>query len=155
MKAARQSRHNHKDDRLIQNLSRGTLGEDHEDRPSVVFSRKALLSHETTEFICGACMKGGFCMKCMEVALEPEVTFQSKANQSSTVVAAGDSLVTSSIDEDKGRNVGMANSINNVKYDPGEASHRKSFRELFFRCLTCKRLAHCVSQPTMASYCIF
>ncbi|KAI6104072.1 SNF2 family DNA-dependent ATPase [Pisolithus croceorrhizus] len=35
-------------------------------------ARRQLRIYQTTEFICGACMKGGICMGCGEVALEPQ-----------------------------------------------------------------------------------
>ncbi|KAG6890732.1 hypothetical protein C0992_013115 [Termitomyces sp. T32_za158] len=40
--------------------------------------RSGLDPHQTTEFICGACMKGGLCMVCMEVALETDAVQNEK-----------------------------------------------------------------------------
>jgi len=80
-------------------------------------SRRAELDpHETTEFICTACMKGGSCIGCGEVALEPDPRLRSQDNKS----AGGD--------------VAME-----------EAQPRPELeipKELFFRCITCKRLSH-------------
>jgi len=80
-----------------------------------------LEAYESTEFICGTCMKGGICMGCMEVALEPDAILQG-----------------------------------NGTHQPGsdsskELSRHKSSRELLFRCLTCKRLAHYRCLPNPAS----
>ena len=80
-------------------------------------SRRAELgSYETTEFICTACMKGGSCIGCGEVALEPDPRLRSQDNKN--------------VDED----VAME-----------ETQPRQELRnpqELLFRCITCKRLSH-------------
>ena len=44
-------------------------------RPS---RRAELSSYETTEFICIACMKGGSCIGCGEVALKPDPRLKSR-----------------------------------------------------------------------------
>jgi len=80
-------------------------------------SRRAeLSSYETTEFICIACMKGGSCIGCGEVALEPDPRLKSRDNKNA--------------DED----VTMEET-----QPPQELGIPK---ELFFRCITCKRLSH-------------
>ncbi|EGO30851.1 hypothetical protein SERLADRAFT_444458 [Serpula lacrymans var. lacrymans S7.9] len=63
--------------------------------------RTGLSAYEITEFICGSCMKGGICMGCLEVALEPDVSVQ-----------------------------------------PENDLDQKLAHELFYRCFSCKRLAH-------------
>src|SRR5579872_5844968 len=72
-------------------------------------------SQETTEFICSACSKGGSCIGCGEVALEPDPRLGSQGNEN-------------------GGDVTMK-----------EAQRRQEFdisKELLFRCITCKRLSH-------------
>lgn len=78
--------------------------------------RTELGPHETTEFICIACMKGGSCIGCGEVALKPDPRLRSQDNKKT--------------DED----VTMEEAQH-----PQEAGIPK---ELFFRCITCKRLSH-------------
>ncbi|KAL0580814.1 hypothetical protein V5O48_001190 [Marasmius crinis-equi] len=76
--------------------------------------RQTLDVNQTTEFICGSCMKGGMCMGCMETALE--------ANPSAP------ERKTTLLPEDTAEHDVDANA---------QDSH-----QLLFRCLTCKRLAH-------------
>lgn len=46
--------------------------------------RDGLDAYQTTEFICSACMKGGVCMNCLDVVLEPEAQPQLKSDQNKT-----------------------------------------------------------------------
>lgn len=80
-------------------------------------SRRAeLSSYETTEFICIACMKGGSCIGCGEVALEPDSRLKSRDNKNA--------------DED-------------VTMEETQLRQELEIpKELFFRCITCKRLSH-------------
>ena len=80
-------------------------------------SRRAeLSSYETTEFICVACMKGGSCIGCGEVALEPDSRLKSRDNKNA--------------DED-------------VTMEETQLRQELEIpKELFFRCITCKRLSH-------------
>ncbi|SJL05568.1 uncharacterized protein ARMOST_08931 [Armillaria ostoyae] len=83
--------------------------------------RPGLGVSETTEFICGSCMKGGICMTCMEVAIEPDPSRLQKlqgANITDSAPKGPDSMDTKDVKE-----VDVA-------------------REIRFRCFTCKRLAH-------------
>jgi chromodomain-helicase-DNA-binding protein 4 len=78
--------------------------------------REGLDPYETTEFICNACMKGGSCIGCGEVALEPDPRLKSQDSKN--------------VDGD----VAME-----------ETQPRQELeipKELFFRCITCKRLSH-------------
>jgi chromodomain-helicase-DNA-binding protein 4 len=78
--------------------------------------RVGLGSDETTEFICAACLKGGSCIGCGEVALEPDPRLKSQDDEN----ADGDVIMK-------------------------ETQPRQELeipRELFFRCITCKRLSH-------------
>ncbi|KAG7450689.1 uncharacterized protein BT62DRAFT_985010 [Guyanagaster necrorhizus] len=80
--------------------------------------RPGLDISETTEFICGSCMKGGICMTCMEAAVEPDP---------SRVQKPQDASIT-----------------NPVPTDPDNTNTKENdvARELRFRCFTCKRLSH-------------
>ena len=79
-------------------------------------SRRAELgSYETTEFICIHCMKGGSCIGCGEVALEPDPRLK---------------LHNKNRDED-------------VTMEETQLRQELEIpKELFFRCITCKRLSH-------------
>ena len=80
-------------------------------------SRRAeLSSHETTEFICAACMKGGSCIGCGEVALKPDPRLRSQ----------------------KGENVDGDVAMEETQ----PLQELGTPKELFFRCITCKRLSH-------------
>jgi chromodomain-helicase-DNA-binding protein 4 len=109
--------------------------------------RMTLLASETTEFICAACMKGAACMGCKEVALEPDAIIQSKTaagKESSGTIAEQSS------GQNKNQDIEMTDGIFQPASDSSkELAVRKSLRELFFRCVTCKRLAHyrCLPHP--------
>ena len=80
-------------------------------------SRRAELdSHETTEFICTACMRGGSCIGCGDVVLEPDPRLRSQDKKKA--------------DEDV------------TMEETGPRPELGIPRELFFRCITCKRLSH-------------
>ncbi|KAF9020320.1 hypothetical protein BDZ89DRAFT_1072318 [Hymenopellis radicata] len=78
--------------------------------------RPGLDMNETTEFICGSCMKGGICMSCKEVALQPEL---SRKDLKALGEEAGNEPSTSTASPTK---------------EPSS--------ELLFRCFTCKRVSH-------------
>ena len=80
-------------------------------------SRRAELgSHETTEFICPACLKGGPCIGCGEVALEPDPRLRSQGSNNPD----GDPTTK----------------------EPQPRQELDIPKELLFRCITCKRLSH-------------
>ncbi|KAJ7102108.1 SNF2 family DNA-dependent ATPase [Mycena belliarum] len=85
--------------------------------------RPGLDAHQTTDFVCGACIKGGICMGCMETALDPDSVNSAKPSAD----APGSST---------GKDIEMADAMttSDLKYDASIA--------LLFRCLLCKRLAH-------------
>ncbi|KAF7306761.1 SNF2 family DNA-dependent ATPase [Mycena indigotica] len=83
--------------------------------------RAGLDPEQFTEFICGACLKGGICMGCKETALEPELRSSGEASSSGDV-----EMKTA------------------LKYNWPTA--------LFFRCLTCKRMAHYEHLPIPSEY---
>ncbi|THV06013.1 hypothetical protein K435DRAFT_744240 [Dendrothele bispora CBS 962.96] len=82
--------------------------------------RPTLECDQTTEFICGSCLKGGICMGCMEIALDPNSVNAPAPQKSNTDGPAA-------TDEDGEKEVSL---------DPKQPS------QLLFRCLTCKRLGH-------------
>ncbi|OBZ79352.1 Chromatin remodeling factor mit1 [Grifola frondosa] len=96
--------------------------------------RPGLEAYQTTEFICGSCMKGGICMGCKEVAIKPDESTKPSAEPKASVPPA---------------DVAMADETSTVPplapvvhEDEVEPSH-----ELLFRCLVCKRLAHYAHLP--------
>ncbi|KAF5323433.1 hypothetical protein D9611_005738 [Ephemerocybe angulata] len=102
----------------ILKAARAKEREDHESRgndPADLKRRKFLEAEETTEFICASCTKGGVCMGCMD-EISPATDLQKPLD------ADGD--------------VEMGEPSNTAQADLMMA------RELHFRCLTCKRLAH-------------
>ncbi|KAF9479710.1 hypothetical protein BDN70DRAFT_878461 [Pholiota conissans] len=83
--------------------------------------RSGLSINQITEFICGACSRGGICMGCMETALMPDLS------------------------RTKGVELQKTDSEDIIMKDGTSASSepvRSLARELLFRCFTCKRLAH-------------
>lgn len=78
--------------------------------------REELGSQETTEFICAACLKGGSCIGCGEIALQPDPRFKPQDNEK----AVGD----------------IAMKETQPREEPDIP------KELLFRCITCKRLSH-------------
>ncbi|KAJ6604478.1 SNF2 family DNA-dependent ATPase [Mycena vulgaris] len=92
--------------------------------------RPGLDAQQTTDFVCGACIKGGVCMGCMETALEPDAASSAKLPTNS--VASGTREDVEMADATK------ASSL--LKYDATTA--------LLFRCLLCKRLAHYEHLPS-------
>jgi hypothetical protein len=57
--------------------------------------RPGLESHQTTEFICSMCSKGGVCLGCGDVALEPESLGPQKSEEE---ISCSDSVIV--IDRD-------------------------------------------------------
>lgn len=86
--------------------------------------RPGLDAYQTTEFICNYCIKGGICMGCEEVALKPDAPPQPVADKDGDI------------------------EMSDAKEPPAQESSKNSIvRELLFRCLTCKRLAHYAHLP--------
>jgi chromodomain-helicase-DNA-binding protein 4 len=94
--------------------------------------RPGLESHQTTEFICSMCTRGGICLGCKNVALEPESldTRMVDEHLSPPGPAVLDGMVTFS-----GQNP-------STRSQPAVPS-----KELLFRCRLCKRLAHYAHLP--------
>ncbi|KAH9049552.1 SNF2 family N-terminal domain-containing protein [Lactarius hengduanensis] len=91
--------------------------------------RPGLESHQTTEFICSMCMKGGICMGCKNVALEPELLDTRKVDERLSLPGPAVLEGTS------GQNTATGS-------QPAVPS-----KELLFRCRLCKRLAHYAHLP--------
>ncbi|KAF4623265.1 hypothetical protein D9613_002145 [Agrocybe pediades] len=89
--------------------------------------RSALDIEQTTEFICGACTKGGICMGCQEVALAPDLSRSKPDNM---------------LQGRDAQDIVMADETNLQ-----ESVVHSLARELLFRCFTCKRLAHYAHLP--------
>jgi chromodomain-helicase-DNA-binding protein 4 len=116
----------------------------HKDEPK---KRPGLQFNQTTEFICGSCMKGGSCMHCMEVALEPDACLLTKASARLTPPRSDLERVTNAPGGTKDGDVTMMDgtidpvpTISTAAADTDPVSGTPY--ELLFRCLTCRRLAH-------------
>ncbi|KAF8213246.1 SNF2 family N-terminal domain-containing protein [Mycena galopus ATCC 62051] len=104
--------------------------------PNEPGKRPGLDPQQTTDFICGACTKGGVCMGCMETALEPDAA----ATSTKFSVEAADTGSAA----DKDVEMADATKSSNLKYD--------STMALLFRCLLCKRLGHYEHMPTPSDF---
>ncbi|KAF8634457.1 hypothetical protein AX15_000900 [Amanita polypyramis BW_CC] len=74
--------------------------------------RSSLDVRESTDFICGACTKGGICMGCMDVVAEPHTVS------------------------------GVGATDNNGDIEMIDINTEEPRRELLFRCFTCRRPSH-------------
>lgn len=90
--------------------------------------RNELHINQTTEFICGLCMKGGICMGCLEVALEPDPSLANKPPPRSPLEPAQSDVP----------DVEMADNTPPIGYDTSS----QPSQQLLFRCFSCRRLAH-------------
>ncbi|KAF8499266.1 hypothetical protein F5888DRAFT_160250 [Russula emetica] len=100
--------------------------------------RPGLESHQTTEFICSMCLKGGVCMGCKNVALEPESLGTQKSEDKvprsgSVTVTGGEPALPNGTDTLSKQSPSIGGQCNNLAMPP---------KELLFRCRLCKRLAH-------------
>ena len=107
--------------------------------------RPGLESHQTTEFICSMCSKGGICMGCKSVALEPESlgpqTSEGQIPRSGSVtVTGGDPAVPKgTTDAFSEQSPAIEGQCDNLAIPS---------KELLFRCKLCKRLAHYAHLPS-------
>ncbi|KAF8497997.1 hypothetical protein JB92DRAFT_2985471 [Gautieria morchelliformis] len=136
--------------------------------------RETLEAYDTTEFICGACMKDGICMYCHQVAVTAEPPPQKKpgdeqkeqeqkklSTQGTPHVSAKEVPVTDMqsrttpptivVDLEQG-SAGSSSSSPFIDPTPHESRsnsilHSGDALELLFRCKTCKRLAHYAHLP--------
>ncbi|KAJ6574934.1 hypothetical protein B0H19DRAFT_1371843 [Mycena capillaripes] len=95
--------------------------------------RPGLDPQQTTDFICGACTKGGVCMGCMETAIEPEDVPSTKPSADAGTAIGKDVEMTD-----------VAKPSSALKYDSATA--------LLFRCFLCKRLAHYEHMPLPSDF---
>lgn len=105
--------------------------------------RPGLESYQTTEFICPMCSKGGICMGCKNVALEPESLDTQKSE---------DQVLHLGSVTDTGRDPAVPKETDALsEQSPPIGVQRKDFaipsKELLFRCRRCKRLAHYAHLP--------
>ncbi|KAI0271427.1 hypothetical protein BC834DRAFT_441990 [Gloeopeniophorella convolvens] len=123
---------------------------DKDNNPWIIPKRPGLESHQTTEFVCSMCSKGGICMGCKEVAIDPEFSAVAKGEghadhaapiSGPSAVAGTDQagLEKAQLTQDQS----LANG-NQGTYAPVAS------KELLFRCRLCKRLAHYAHLPTPA-----
>ncbi|KAI0654200.1 SNF2 family N-terminal domain-containing protein [Cubamyces menziesii] len=102
--------------------------------------RGGLDAYQTTEFICGSCMKGGVCMGCKAVALSPD-QFGQRAQSTTPLEPASHTTVPITPP------VEASTSNADQHDDENDEPH-----ELLFRCFTCKRLAHYAHLPIPDGY---
>ncbi|PFH54826.1 hypothetical protein AMATHDRAFT_134744 [Amanita thiersii Skay4041] len=95
---------------------------------SKVDKRSGLGVHETVDFVCRACQKGGVCMGCMAIVPEPQDTL----HLTSESLPSSPSMQNQSLQNvDTPNNLVQRYNMNHVSSKP-----------LLFRCLQCKRPAH-------------
>ncbi|KAF5384826.1 hypothetical protein D9615_001372 [Tricholomella constricta] len=99
--------------------------------------RPGLDASQTTEFLCNACIKGGFCMGCMEVALEPDAVSKLQRDKIPTEVQNEDLTMVDGIEE--------------ALTTPSKPAEEEQ-KQLVFRCFTCKRIAHYHHLPLPPDY---
>lgn len=112
--------------------SNGSKSKDHDLPMQLPPKRSGLESYQTTEFICSMCSKGGICMGCKNVALEPESLDTRKVDEHLSL--PGPALLEGT-DSFSGQNAATGS-------QPAVPS-----KELLFRCRPCKRLAHYAHLP--------
>ncbi|KAH7930550.1 hypothetical protein BV22DRAFT_56154 [Leucogyrophana mollusca] len=103
--------------------------------------RKELELQWSTEFICGACMKGGICMGCGEVALEPDVSITPKTLEREPPLSTADQSGPAA-NTAKDQDVKMIDGTTHPASTGDAEDDDKGPRELLYRCFSCKRLAH-------------
>ena len=100
--------------------------------------RPGLKSYQTTEFVCSMCSKGGICMGCKNVALEPESLVTPKAEDHTPPSCSETVISTNFVVPDEGDALSdRIPATRSQRNDPAIPS-----KELLFRCRLCKRLAH-------------
>lgn len=107
--------------------------------PLEPMKRPNLTPYQTTEFICGSCMKGGVCMSCKEVAIRADDVLHPKPKQNGVPVGRADEgdieMADATADAPTTSTAGAEDP------DPDTPA------ELVFRCVTCKRIAHYAHLP--------
>ena len=97
--------------------------------------RSTLDVDSVTEFICGSCSKGGFCMACLQVAVEAD---SSAINEPQSAVAGPSAEVPKAPETSAPpADVVMAKAESKPTTDGSSPP-----KQLVFRCYKCKRVAH-------------
>lgn len=97
-----------------------------------LLNRTALSPDQTTEFLCSSCMRGGVCMMCTEVVLEPGDPTKDTPDPLQLETSTDGVIMTV---EPNNPSVTPDHSVRaDDLHEPSD--------ELLFRCITCKRLAH-------------
>ena len=113
--------------------------------------RDSLGVNQITEFICAMCMKGGVCMGCLDVALEPEDS-HSKPDDDNTVPPKVGSMdpegsTRVALNDVEMSDVPQAPAGGSSAEEPDDSSSALQ-KELLFRCSLCRRLAHYAHLPS-------
>ncbi|CAL1695101.1 unnamed protein product [Somion occarium] len=101
--------------------------------------RDGLDPDSTTEFICGSCMKGGVCMACKQVALEPDSLRRLDDATATSVAPKLNGAALENVEMVDGAAEGASDS---KTMDVDGIPLPKEPETLLFRCITCKRMAH-------------
>ncbi|KAK7680573.1 hypothetical protein QCA50_016355 [Cerrena zonata] len=114
--------------------------------------RKTLEPNLTTEFLCGGCMKGGFCMSCKEVLLEPDSLARiEKENASSSTAPETKEGPSSDVEMQDATGDGSAKEPIDVDASPETPQKpiptTPDSDSLYFRCLLCRRMSHYAHLP--------
>lgn len=113
-----------------------------QDPLTYVPKRARLESHQTTEFICSMCSKGGTCMVCKDTILEPETSSSQRADDHT--LSAPAAVIGTDPAVPEGRDV-LSEQSSPIRSQRKEAVVPP--KELLFRCKLCKRLAHYAHLP--------
>lgn len=116
------------------------------DAPQLV-KRMELEPGESTDFVCTSCMKGGVCMACRELVVKPDVPTE-ETKEEKPLAPAGDAP---SGDVEMADATGESTSEKPPVNEKEEESTEDT-KELAFRCITCKRLAHYAHLPIPAGW---
>ena len=119
--------------------------------------RKTLEPHLTTEFLCGGCMKGGFCLSCKEVVLEPDSVPRIETETTSTE-QKDDPPEDVEMEDATQVQVGTAEQPIELDATPEPKQPAKPEPKpkpdepegpdsLFFRCILCRRMSHYAHLP--------
>ncbi|TFY59851.1 hypothetical protein EVJ58_g5524 [Rhodofomes roseus] len=123
------------------------LAEGDEFTEPAMTKRSQLEQWQSTDFICTSCMKGGVCMACREVVVKPDVIEAKTEEQQPDAVAAA----ARSGDVEMADATAEATSEKAAE-DDKDNEQDEDGKELAFRCITCKRLAHYAHLPIPADW---
>jgi chromodomain-helicase-DNA-binding protein 4 len=119
-------------------------GNTNNDRPIQVPPRRpGLESHQTTEFICSMCSKGGICMCCKNIALDPDSVATRKADEFIPLSGSTTFINTHPAVPE----VETYFSARTPRIESQDQDSAILSKDLLFRCRLCKRLAHYAHLP--------